>query len=362
MGVLNGLIGVGYWALWSVGWIEESDAFFHSSLQVQGFLGCFVAGFLMTAMPRFLGTFSASRMELVISFLPAFFFTLLTVLNHRVPAQAAFLLMMASLIPFILRRVAGRTKNPPTSFLLIGFGLTHAILGTSLILWSDFGQQSMTILGIGRQMLQLGFLLCLVLGIAGNLLPFLMGYSENRPTGSRAVLFHGLTGTLIFASFLVEAQSPKAAFWMRAFVASIHLLWFGRIGRKVKAKSIYVYFFWISCWMILAGLWSLALFPNYRLAGLHLIFISGFSLMIFSFGLMVVMSHAGKAIQLTRRLIPLQITGDCVLLAAVCRYIADVDVLRHYPFWIHLSSGFWLVAALIWLVYTLPMLWTVAGD
>ena len=37
--------------------------------------------------------------------------------------------------------------------------------------------------------------------------------------------------------------------------------------------------------MVLAGLWAVFLWPDYRLAGLHLIFIGGFSLMIFSFGL-----------------------------------------------------------------------------
>ena len=75
LGVLNGLLGVGHWALWSVGWIETSEPYFHASIQVQGFLACFVVGFLMTALPRFLGSTSSTRLELSLVLLPALGFT-----------------------------------------------------------------------------------------------------------------------------------------------------------------------------------------------------------------------------------------------------------------------------------------------
>src|SRR5437660_1599581 len=66
MGVAAGLIGVGHWLFWTIGWIPESNSFFHAMMQVEGFLSCFVAGFLMTAIPRFLGAPVTSWAELIL--------------------------------------------------------------------------------------------------------------------------------------------------------------------------------------------------------------------------------------------------------------------------------------------------------
>lgn len=363
LGILNGLLGVGHWVFWSIGWIKESDSFFHTALQIQGFLACFVVGFLMTALPRFLGSRNASNAELLASFTPAFLFTLFALQKEWAVAQACFLLMLGSVLPFGARRFPQRSKNLPGSFLLIVFGLAHALAGTILF----FADGSFALLEVGRQMRQIGFPLCLALGIAGYLAPFLMGYASDpscdpeaaavRGTSPSAMAFHALTGGLLFLSFAIEPGFPRAAAFTRALLASLHLLWFARIGRRVKKKAVHVYFFWISCWMIPIGLWFAALARDYRIAGLHLVFIGGFSLLIFSFAMLVVLSHGARAHLLNTRLIPLQVVCHSVLTAAFLRLAADIDAWR-YRFWIHMASGFWVAAALVWLIYVLPKLWS----
>ena len=78
--------------------------------------------------------------------------------------------------------------------------------------------------------------------------------------------------------------------------------------------------------------------------------------MIFSFGLLVILSHGAEAQLLMGRLIPLKIVGSGILLAAAARYVADVDAWR-YQTWIHVASGLWVLAAGFWVVYIFPKLW-----
>ena len=52
LGVLLGWWGVGQWLLFSLQLGGGYRVVFHSMAQVQGFLGCFIAGFLFTFIPR----------------------------------------------------------------------------------------------------------------------------------------------------------------------------------------------------------------------------------------------------------------------------------------------------------------------
>jgi uncharacterized protein involved in response to NO len=164
-------------------------------------------------------------------------------------------------------------------------------------------------------------------------------------------------GILIAASFLIEPHHASWAAGLRAVTVLVHLNVFARIYRPPRKKTAYSFFFWIACWMVTLGLWAAFLWPDYRIAGLHLIFIGGFSLMIFSFGLLVILSHGADAELLNGRLIPLKIVGISILIAAALRYTADVDA-WHYKIWIHAASGMWVVAAGFWLIYIFPKLWS----
>jgi uncharacterized protein involved in response to NO len=363
LGILFGVIGVGHWVLWSVGWKLPSIALVHASLQTQGFLPSFVIGFLMTAFPRFTGTWPANRFEIGIMTVLLVSFLFAT-LNHQwLNAQMCFLGMIVNLIVFAVRRVPHRKKELPPSFLLMGFGFLHALLGPILILVSRFGTSSYPLFLIGRQMVQVGFLLCMVLGVTGKLAPFLLGYVDDPEQsadstsglfrGKKVIVIHGLTGAAILVSFLIEAVSQKTAMGMRAVVVTAHLLSFARIARPLRKKTTLMVLFHISCWMIPLGLWVGFIWPNFRIAALHLLFIGGFSLMIFSFGTLIVLSHSLKAALINGRLVFLRVVGTFVLAAAIIRFLAETIPSRYAPF-IHTSSGLWVLAALTWGVVLSP--------
>src|ERR1017187_897825 len=56
LGIVLGLAGVAVWPLFFFGIISGYWGISHAFIQSDGFLFCFVAGFLLTAIPRFTGT------------------------------------------------------------------------------------------------------------------------------------------------------------------------------------------------------------------------------------------------------------------------------------------------------------------
>lgn len=355
LGVLFALIGVGEWVFWSIGWTIPAVSFTHASLQAQGFLACFVVGFLMTAFPRFTGTEPAALYEIGAGFLAALVFLGTTLWKEFAAAQVCFLALISTLMFFAIRRFPHRSKPLPPSFLLMGFGFLHALTGPVLVVISGLGDKNIELYTLGRQMTQLGFLLCMVMGITGQLAPFLMGYTADPEQGDdfrkgpTAFLIHGICGALLYISFWMIPWMERPAYFLRAVVVTGHLLLFARITRPVRKKTALIYFFTLSMWMIPVGLWTAAFLPVYRIAALHFVFIGGFSLMIFSFGQLIVLSHSREAALLNGRLIPLKIVGSIVVAAALMRVSADFFG-GAYMLLIHLSSGLWVLAALFWLV------------
>lgn len=359
LGVLFALIGVGEWVFWSVGWSIPAVSFTHASLQAQGFLACFVVGFLMTAFPRFTGTDPATLVEIGAGIVAALAFLVATLAQHFAAAQVCFLALILTLMTFAIRRFPHRSKPLPPSFLLMGFGFLHALTGPVLVLVSGMGDKNLDLYTLGRQMTQLGFLLCMVMGITGQLAPFLMGYTADPEQGDDfrkgrvAFVIHGLCGALLYASFWLIPWVERPAYLLRAVVVTVHLLLFARIARPVLKRTALIYFFTLSMWLIPVGLWTSALHPVYRIAALHFVFIGGFSLMIFSFGQLIILSHSQQAALLNGRLIPLKIVGSVVLAAMGMRVAADYFA-SAYMRLIHLSSGLWVLAALFWLVNLWP--------
>ncbi len=371
LGILAGLLGVGDWAFWTMGYTIHDVKNLHLILQSQGFLTFFVVGFLLTAFPRFSGTFPASLGEIgvvlggSVLFLSGVLFRIWTL------AHAGSLLMLIMIPVFAFRRLLQRTKDLPPSFLLLGIGLFHALFGTIVSLFTNMGETHSQLYSVGRQMIQVGFLTCMVLGITAKLAPFLMGYTSDPgcEDGNRKfclsrtteIVVHGITGLLILVSFFFEPDFHRLAYGIRAVVVTFHLIFFAKIGRPFLKKTATIFFFWLSCGMIPLGFWLTFFLPQYRVAALHIVFIGGFSLMIFSFGLLVVLSHTGKAALLNGKLWALKSVGALALTALGFRLAADF-IPERYMIFLHNASGFWVVAALVWLVYAAPKMLTSTND
>src|SRR5215468_9465542 len=61
VGIFLGVMGVSIWPLYYFGIIDSYSGRAHAFVQTDGFLYAFIAGFLLTAIPRFTGTEAPSR-------------------------------------------------------------------------------------------------------------------------------------------------------------------------------------------------------------------------------------------------------------------------------------------------------------
>src|SRR6266566_9914237 len=61
LGIMLGVMGVAMWPLYYFGVTDGYSGRAHAFVQTSGFLYAFIAGFLLTAIPRFTGTEAPSR-------------------------------------------------------------------------------------------------------------------------------------------------------------------------------------------------------------------------------------------------------------------------------------------------------------
>lgn len=93
--------------------------------------------------------------------------------------------------------------------------------------------------------------------------------------------------------------------------------------------------------------------PRHRVGILHLAFLGGLSLMTFSVGTMVVLSHADQAALLRRPLWVFHPVQWGVLGAVAARLAAEIQPAFYFQ-WLAVASVSWLAAALSWLTFALP--------
>lgn len=361
LGIMCGLFGVGQWIPWSFGLSRAGISLGHSLVQSQAFLAFFAAGFLMTAFPWMSGTAPATVTELSMVSVASISFIIFALSGWWIPSQVAFLLFMAGLLFFVGKRILNRTRNQPSFFFLLGCGLVSALAGTAFILWGLMTQESIWLMSVGRQLMQLGFMLFLIMGVTHELGPLILGYTNvsachMESGGSQHGIFNLATmAVILFLSFLMEPFVPRQAAFVRALLITFHQLHFAQMWRPIAKKNAVNVIFRLSCWIVPLGLWVVFLFPKLRIAGLHLIFIGGFGLMILSFGLLVVINHSSRKEDIFSRLRLFRLATVMVLLSALTRFFADVFN-DHYISLIRGSAVLWTVSSMLWLIETQPRL------
>src|SRR5215471_8462635 len=177
IGILLGVIGVSIWPLYYFGILDGYSGRAHAYVQTDGFLYSFIAGFLLTAIPRFTGTEAPSRRvqyvlaSILATCAAAFEFRFFEIGNTLFVAAHTMLVTLA------VRRFRRRQQEPPETFLLVGLGLISGTAGALIdagIAW-NLVRPSWDLLG--KRLLTEGMVLLLVLGVGGFLGPRLLGFA-----------------------------------------------------------------------------------------------------------------------------------------------------------------------------------------
>jgi uncharacterized protein involved in response to NO len=357
VGLFLGMLGVSLWLLYYLGAPISYPNISHARLMIEGFMASFIFGFLGTAGPRITSAPHFSRREV----LALFTLDLLTAGLHVSGAHRAGDICFVACLLFFTRTIGVRFRErkdcPPPNFVLVALGLGSGIAGAAFLAYSETAQFA-ALYQVGGALLHQGFVLLPVLGVAPFFLARLLelprpDLPESRafpPGWFRQAALPALVGTTIIASFFLEASSyPAIGRWLRAGAIVSYLA--ARMpfhGRSFLANCLRV-----AIISIAAGFVVVALFPIYRIGALHVVFITGFSLIVFTVAIRVVFGHSGQAHLFQKRLSFFIVTIAFLFLATGSRFTADLAPQARI---LHLVAAAicWLLAGLIWGTRVIP--------
>lgn len=372
LAILCGMLGIGHWFAYAIGWIDRYSGFMHASIQMQTYMICFIAGFLMTAMPRMSATAPASWVEtcglmsLILGILISLSF------SNWLMANLFFITALVGLLLFGVRRVrachSSAKVKPPVEFVWVPIALLHGILGSILLMTGTAKLTGPWSTLTGKSMVHQGLVLAIVLGVGGFLAPRLMGtFKAVKPmTGPcceikqakdrrRYGFLHLLAGFVLLSSFFLEGFGLlRMAYGLRAILVTAFMIWTRSLVFKPLMNEQYVRFLWLSLWMVFLGSWSAFIFLSYRAAMLHLTFLGGYSLMTFTVATVVITNHAGKSEQLKCHSRTLSFLALAIIVATTLRVTSSFFPSFYFQF-VGASSFVWLIGAVIWCVATIPL-------
>lgn len=311
LGVAFAVLAASVWPLYLLGWVAY-PATLHWTLMVQGFLHCFVLGFLLTALPAFLHAQRTSPVETALVFAAMLAFGGCALAGAGGAAQAAYLITLLILVQAAARRLPRRRGNPPEEFVFVALGLFLGIAGGIFNLGTAVGWWIEPAPRYGIHLLVRGMMLSIVLGVGGLLVPTfsamrdplaIPGIARPGQRGPRRALY--LPVALMFlAAVLLDATGHDAAgAWIRAVAGSIlgNLVW--KLWRAPGRRDVLSWTIWSAGWMLLLGLWLVALIPSRAVSGFHVTFLGGFGLLTLGIATRVVVTHGGHPLSDERRVL-----------------------------------------------------------
>lgn len=362
LGVALAWVGVSHWILYRGGLRATYSCELHGFIQMQAFMMAFAVGFLFTAVPRRTRSAPPSALEMLLA-IGALIATAAGAESERWwIAQASYVAVFLILLQFALRRFLGRAagRRPPAAFVLVPIAIAQGLFGAACI-----AGVSVTVLppaanAFGKLLVEQGVFLCLVLGIGSLVLPLMGGTPPppdlgSSPIETRRAAAYALAGAAIFASFVLEQVGwPRLAPLLRAGVVAAGLAAGTGAWRRPGKPGFHRQLVWLSVWLMPLGLVLSALWPDYRIPALHVLFIGGFSLMAFGVATHVSLAHLGLEHLAAGRPPAVVALAVAVLLALLARLAADVsDTYFDHLAW---AAATWLLGSAVWLAFLAPHL------
>jgi uncharacterized protein involved in response to NO len=358
VGILIGIAGVALWPAYYAGFVMTYPGTGHARLMIEGFMASFIIGFLGTAGPRITSTSPFSRREVVALFTLGLLAAGFHFGDAHRTGDVLFAICIAFFIFTIGRRFVRRQDSPPPSFVLVALGLLNGFFGAVLVALSENAVYSVTY-RIGAALLEQGFVLFPILGVApffmrrllGMPLPDDLAESPRLPAGWISQGAFALAiGLIIDATFVADVFGATTVGGLLRFGAILVYL-LARLpwhGRSFLADCLR-----LGIAAIVVGIGVEAMWPQYRVGALHILFISAFSFVALTVAIRVVFGHSGRTDLLRKPLPFFIVAGALIFLAMLSRYVADVAP-RARTLHLIAAAVCWIIAALIWIVRVIP--------
>lgn len=363
LATLFGISGVSLWPLFFSGIHTFYPGVMHARLMIEGFLGGYVLGFLGTALPRLLVAPPLRAQELWPLVVLHALCAGLHIAHQVVAGDVVFAVLLLAFAACTIRRVQQRTDLPPPGFVLVGMGYLGGIAGALLWAAGTLGWVPGNWMPLGGVWLNQAFVLYLLLGVGAFLLPRFLALpgvvlmADERtasPGWMKRALFALGAGVLLFASHWIEIMhaAPQAAAILRGVTVIGFLAVMVPIHRTPEPWKTVPLAVNLALLSVVAGLVFPLFWPGQRVAGLHVVFLGGFSLITFTVGTRVVLGHTGFGHLFQGRLPALQIAAALIVIGTVLRAVGDFLPTRNA--WLNGASVLWMLAALVWGFAVLP--------
>lgn len=345
IGVMYCLWGVLIW-LPQIFSAESYPVLAHRYLMLNGFSASFIAGFLMTAVPKFSQTKSAEIYEISSFILITFIGMILAYLDLENWTFVVSSLQACILLSFLLIRISNRKVNPPYSFIFIFVGL---------LLWIFSGFMSALLESDAFKIFHYeGSITAIILGVGSRLIPGIMGHVEivqtqrsryeNEKPFIQNVPIHFFLMMIFFVGsyFVADTLGP----YVRALIVAGVGIYYWKLTSFPINKSALTWSIWTSCWLIVFSFALKAVWQQGFIHASHSFFINGTLLLTFMIATRVLQSHGPKDANLENSKM-LYLTSFLIIFAAATRvsaFLMPANYLRHLGY----SSILLALAVIIW--------------
>jgi uncharacterized protein involved in response to NO len=373
LGLACAVIGIGIWIpFYFLPQVVAYPGQAHAILQIQGFLLCFILGFLLTMLPKVMGVRHLGRAQSVLfpaGIVAASLCAWSNAAHSALAAQAVHLFLVGNFLFFMARRWRHRKATPPATFVFIPLAFAADTVGTVLRILISAGSMGAEPLRFASLLQFQAFPLLLILGIGGFLLPKLFGNAVADPAALRDQPGHPLylslaMGAVLLGSFALEAFGSasgsgtlvlRLAYLLRTAVWAWFALGQLRLTGITRKLPAYLAAARLSLFSMGLGMAMPVILPAYLLAWEHVIFITGFLWLTLSVAARVLTSHGGNLGLLDQHRKKSLAYGYLFAIAMVSRVATDIWTGGH---WMHLAlaSAFALTAMGLWARIYLPFI------
>jgi uncharacterized protein involved in response to NO len=336
----------------------------HLRLMIEGLMGSFIVGFLGTAGPRLLDARPFAAAETLALLSLQVVSASLHLSQRQRGGDIAFLALLLLFLGIIARRARTRRDLPPPNFVLVLFGFLNAIFGIVFMFGARQVTNGVFLNQLGSLMLNEGFVLFPILGVGAFFFPKLLGGAKPEPSDLRIAValwrkraaIAALTGLVIWSSFVLEALSwVRTAAFVRSLTTLVYFITQGHLLKRPSGPPFLAQCFRLGALLLVSGLFLPAVLPAYRVANLHLTFIGGFSIIVFTVSTRVIIGHAGESYLFQKRLRFLIAALALLLVAMATRVSADF-ILPGRNSHLTYAALVWLLAAIVWAWALVPKL------